>query len=91
MNKRTTLRDREPFSRSKDGSYKFLGNPLLRKADDKTLTKRNRDGASPGKHGVKAPPPPNVTGARAPDRSKYMPHQGKQECARRLARGVSTT
>ncbi len=84
MNK-STPRDREPFSRSKDDDYKFLGNPLARKAADKTLTKRWRDGTSPGKHGVKAPYPPTMTAPRPNDRSKYMPHQGKQECARRMA------
>ena len=51
MNK-SIPRDRKPFSRSKEDDYKFLGNPLARKAADKTLTKRWRDGASPGKHGV---------------------------------------
>lgn len=85
MNKNTP-RERKPFSRSKDEDYKFLGNPLLRKAEDKTLTKR-RDGASPGRHGVKSPYPPTVQNVlyRTVSRSKYMPHQGKQECARRLA------
>ena len=85
MNK-STPRERKPFSRSKDDEYKFLGNPLMRKADDKTLTKR-RDGASPGRHGVKPPYPPTVTSAipRSKERSKYMPHQGKRECARRMA------
>ena len=83
MNK-SIPRDREPYSRSKDDDYKFLGSPLARKAADFALTKR-RMGSSPGKHGVKAPYPPTVTIQRPADRSKYVPHQGKQECARRLA------
>lgn len=86
MNKHTP-RERKPFSRSKDEDYKFLGNPLMRKADDKTLTKR-RDGVSPGRHGVKAPYPPTVPNVlyRTKDRSKYMPHQDKKECERRVMR-----
>lgn len=67
-------RDRKPFSRSMDEDYKFRGNPLMRKAADKTLTKR-RDGSSPGRHGVKSPYPPIVPNVlyRTKARSKYSP------------------
>lgn len=76
MGNKHTPRDRKPFSRSADEDYKFLGNPLMRKAADKTLTKR-RDGSSPGRHGVKSSYPPIVPMVIVPrylrDRSKYSP------------------
>lgn len=83
MNKHTP-RSREPNAHEFEDGYYGFGDKLSRLAKDHMLTKRGRAPGSSGKGG-KSPYPPVYRLRSGLVIGKYMPHQGKKECARRAA------